>query len=108
MKLSIALLASSLALAVATASNPPSTTLVAASRASKASLNITIDDGCVAGVGRCGGGGHPADGDDGDDGAVTGPHGGGASGGGGSLTNNNALAGLFMLVSGGVLFLGEF
>ncbi len=102
MKLSIALFTSSLALAIATASNPPSTTLIAASRAAKASLNITIDGGCV---GTCGGGGHPADGDDG---AVTGAHGGGASGGGGSLTNNNALAGLFMLVSGGVLLWGEF
>lgn len=105
MKLSIALLASSLALAVASVSSPLSTTLVAASRAPKASLNITIDDGCV---GTCGGGGHPADSDDGDDGAVTGAHGGGSSSGGGSLTNNNAIAGLLMLGSGGVLLWGEF
>jgi uncharacterized membrane protein YgcG len=104
MKLSIALLASSLALAVASVSSPPCTTFVAISRAPKASLNITIDDGCD---GTCGGGGgHPASGDDG---AITGgSHGGGSSGNGGSLTNNNELAGLLMLVSGGLLLWGEF
>ncbi len=104
MRLSIALLASGLVLAVATASNSPSTTLVAASRAPKVSLNITRDG---AYVGTCGGG-SPADGDDGDNGAVTGAHGGGSSGGGGSLTNNNTLAGFLKLISRGLLLCGEF
>jgi len=92
MKLSIALLASSLALAVSTPQNSCATAI---SRDLKDFLNITIDDGWV---GIC-----PAG-----EGGGTGSLGGGSSGDGGSLTNNNALAGLLLLVSGGVLLWEEF
>jgi hypothetical protein len=94
MKLSIALLASSLALAVSTPQNSCATAI---SRDLRDFLNITIDDGWV---GICPAGG--------DEGGGTGSLGGGSSGDGGSLTNNNALAGLLLLVSGGVLLWEEF
>jgi hypothetical protein len=94
MKLSIAFLAFRLALAVATPQNPCATAI---SRDLKDFLNIIIDDGCV---GTCPAGG--------DDGAGTRSLGGGSSGDGGSLTNNNALAGLWLVVYGGVLLWEEF